>query len=124
MNTRTLAVLFTLLSTAAYAQYNLNPDLSVDETVKLSPHVWYIRGFPNIGIIVGANATLVVDTGLGPKNGAYIAQVASKLKPGNRLYLTTTHFHPEHASGDTGVPAGTVVIRPRTQQDELNTNGQ
>jgi glyoxylase-like metal-dependent hydrolase (beta-lactamase superfamily II) len=124
MNIRTLATLLTLLSTAAYAQYNLNPDLSADETVKLSPHVWYIKGFPNIGIIVGGNATLVVDTGLGPKNGAYIAQAAQKLKTGNKLYLTTTHFHPEHASGDTGVPAGTVVIRPRTQQDELNADGQ
>lgn len=124
MKARILAVLFALLSTAAYAQYSFNSDLSADETVKLSAHVWYIKGFPNIGIIVGRDATLVVDTGLGPKNGAHVAQVARTLKPGNKLYLTTTHYHPEHASGDTGFPAGTVEIRPRTQQEELDAGGQ
>jgi hypothetical protein len=30
-------------------------------------------GFPNIAIVVGSHATLVVDTGLGPKNGATAA---------------------------------------------------
>jgi hypothetical protein len=41
-----------------------------DKTGKVSDHVWAIIGFPNVGIIVGDNATLVVDTGLGRRNGA------------------------------------------------------
>jgi glyoxylase-like metal-dependent hydrolase (beta-lactamase superfamily II) len=119
-----LTALFVLLSTAAYAQYAMNADLSADETVKVSPHVWMIKGFPNIGIIVGEKATLVVDTGMGPKNGAYVAQTALKLSPRNaKLYLTTTHYHPEHASGDVGLPAGSIVIRPRVQQQELEAEG-
>jgi glyoxylase-like metal-dependent hydrolase (beta-lactamase superfamily II) len=78
-----------------------------EEAVKVSEHVWAIMGWPNIGIVVGSRAVLVVDTGLGPRNGATIARVVSKLAPGNRtLYLTTTHFHPEHAAGEGGFPRG------------------
>jgi glyoxylase-like metal-dependent hydrolase (beta-lactamase superfamily II) len=93
------------------------------DTVKVSDHVWAIMGWPNIGIVVGTSATLVVDTGLGPRNGATVAAAARKLAPGNKLYLTTTHFHPEHASGDSGFPADTVLIRDRVQQDEMDQHG-
>src|SRR5215216_286106 len=83
-----------------------------EEAVKVSDHVWAIMGWPNIGIVVGSRATLVVDTGLGPRNGATIVRVVAKLAPGNqRLFLTTTHFHPEHAAGEAGFPAGAVLIR-------------
>jgi len=94
-----------------------------EETVKVSEHVWAIMGWPNIGIVVGTNATLVVDTGLGPRNGATIARAAKKLAPGNKLYLTTTHFHPEHASGEPGFPAGTVLVRDKVQQQEMEQHG-
>src|SRR6266513_83263 len=90
-----------------------NQPILGEETVKVSSHVWAIMGFPNIGIVVGGNATLVVDTGLGPRNGATAAKVAKKLAPNNKLYLTTTHFHPEHAGGDSGFPSGTVLIRDK-----------
>ena len=95
-----------------------------DSAVKISEHVWAIMGWPNIGIVVGSHATLVVDTGLGPRNGATAARVAAKLAPGNRLYLTTTHFHPEHASGETGFPAGTILIFDAVQQREADLHGQ
>src|SRR5258707_13107976 len=91
-----------------------------EETVKISDHVWAIMGWPNIAIIVGNRATLVVDTGLGPRNGATIARVTAKLAPGNqKLFLTTTHFHPEHAGGDGGFPIGTVLVRNAVQQREM-----
>ena len=54
-----------------------------EDTVKVSEHVWAIMGWPNIAIVVGSRATLVVDTGLGPRNGATIARVAAKLAPGD-----------------------------------------
>jgi glyoxylase-like metal-dependent hydrolase (beta-lactamase superfamily II) len=101
-----------------------NPVLG-DDTVKVSDHVWAIMGWPNIAIVVGSTATLVVDTGLGPANGATIARAVAKLAPGNRkLYLTTTHFHPEHASGEAGFPAGTILIRDAVQQKEMELHGQ
>ena len=69
---------------------------------QVSPHVWVIMAFPNVAIVVGNKATLVVDTGLGAHKGSIVAQEAQKLSKGPRLYLTTTHFHPEHAGGDQG----------------------
>jgi glyoxylase-like metal-dependent hydrolase (beta-lactamase superfamily II) len=96
-----------------------------EETVKVSENVWAIMGFPNIAIVVGNRATLVVDTGLGPANGATIARVAAKLAPGNqKLFLTTTHFHPEHAAGEAGFPPGTILIRNAVQQQEMELHGK
>ena len=101
-----------------------DPMLPEHAARQLSPHVYVIMGFPNIGIVVGQRATLVVDTGLGPRNGAVVARTAAALSPpGHKLYLTTTHFHPEHASGQRGFPTGTIVIRPRVQQAELEADG-
>jgi len=99
--------------------------LSIDNLSQVSPHVWVITGSPNIAIVVGKKATLVVDNGLGTKNGRIVADAALKLSPkGQKLYLTTTHYHAEHATGDGGFPAGTILIRPRVQQAELESEGQ
>ena len=118
-----LMALTLLLSTTGLAQSH-DPMLG-EETTKISDHVWAIMGFPNIAIVVGSRATLVVDTGLGPKNGATIARVAAKLAPNNtRLFLTTTHFHPEHAAGEPGFPANTILIRDAVQQQEMEKHGQ
>jgi glyoxylase-like metal-dependent hydrolase (beta-lactamase superfamily II) len=99
--------------------------LPENATMRVSDHVWVIMGFPNIGIVVGNRATLVVDTGLGPRNGAIAAREAAKLSknPNQLLYLTTTHYHPEHASGEGGFPANTVLIRDAVQQKEVETEG-
>ena len=102
-----------------------NQPILAETTTKISDNVWAIMGWPNIAIVVGSNATLVVDTGMGPKNGTTIARVAAQLAPGNKkLFLTTTHFHPEHAAGEPGFPAGTILIRNQVQQQEMGKHGQ
>ena len=53
--------LLALVLVAATASAQNQPVLGED-TVKVSDHVWAIMGWPNIGIVVGTNATLVVDT--------------------------------------------------------------
>jgi glyoxylase-like metal-dependent hydrolase (beta-lactamase superfamily II) len=117
-------LLFIALFSARAVAAQTQPILG-EETVKVSEHVWAIMGWPNIAIVVGTRAVLVVDTGLGPRNGATIARVVSKVAPGNqKLYLTTTHFHPEHAGGDAGFPAGTILIRNAAQQTEMEAHGK
>jgi glyoxylase-like metal-dependent hydrolase (beta-lactamase superfamily II) len=119
-----LVLCLAALPCAAQVAHMREPALG-EHTAKISEHVWEIEGFPNIAIVVGTRATLVVDTGLGAKNGATVAAVAARLAPNNsRLYLTTTHFHPEHAAGDAGFPPGTVLIRNSAQQAELAAHGQ
>jgi glyoxylase-like metal-dependent hydrolase (beta-lactamase superfamily II) len=113
--------LLAVLAAAAHAQFP-PPNLS-ENTTRVSDHVQVILGFPNIAIITGDRATLVVDTGLGPSNGATVARVAKRLSKGQKLFLTTTHFHPEHAAGEGGFPAGTVLIRNAVQQQEMVEHG-
>jgi glyoxylase-like metal-dependent hydrolase (beta-lactamase superfamily II) len=97
-----------------------------DKPVRISEHVWGVMGFPNIGIVVGDRATLVVDTGLGRPNGEKVARMAAKLAtPGStKLFLTTTHFHPEHAGGVQGFPASTIVVWDAMQQQEMEKHGK
>jgi glyoxylase-like metal-dependent hydrolase (beta-lactamase superfamily II) len=112
-----------LAATSAFAQ--MNQPIVSENAIQVSDHVWAIMGFPNIAVVVGSRATLVVDTGLGPKNGATAARVAAKLAPNNRkLFLTTTHFHPEHAAGEPGFPAGSILIRDAVQQREMELHGR
>lgn len=110
---------------AALAFGQMAQPMVSEKTTQISDHVWAIMGFPNIAIVVGSRATLVVDTGLGPKNGSTAARVAAKLAPNNhRLFLTTTHFHPEHAAGEPGFPSDTILIRNTVQQNEMEKHGQ
>jgi glyoxylase-like metal-dependent hydrolase (beta-lactamase superfamily II) len=121
---RSIMALCLATPTASAQGVSTQDSLVSENTVKVSDHVWAIMGWPNIGIVVGEKATLVVDTGLGPRNGATVAKVAKRLAPDNTLYLTTTHFHPEHAGGASGFPAGTILIRPKVQQDEMDKHGE
>ena len=112
------------LGPAASAQPNSHL-VSPDDLARVSDHAWVIKGFPNIGIVVGTRATLVIDTGLGTRNGQIVAEAALRLSTkGHQLYLTTTHYHAEHAAGDGGFAPGTIVIRPKSQQAELESEGQ
>jgi glyoxylase-like metal-dependent hydrolase (beta-lactamase superfamily II) len=129
MTKKLLLPFLSLLALSAAGQapphvpYSNHPILS-EVTTKVSEHVWEITGFPNIAIVVGTRATLVVDTGMGPENGARVAQVVAKLAPNNsRLFLTTTHYHTEHVTGEPGFPPGTILIRNAVQQKELEKDG-
>ena len=94
-------------------------------TMKISEHAYVILddnvGFvPNVGIVVGERATLIVDTGMGPDNGAIVLEEARKLSDNTEFYLTATHFHPEHDLGATAFPASAKMIRWRGQQAEID----
>ena len=120
MRSREIAVLFTLLLSPLLAPGQESMLLPENSVTRVSEHVYAIVGFPNIAIVVGDRATLVVDTGLGPRNGAIVMKQAEKLAKNPNLYLTTTHFHPEHAMGEQAFPPRTVIIRPAVQQQEMD----
>lgn len=115
-------VIVFLVAAVAFGQFP-SPTLT-DVTTKVSDHIWITPGFPNVVYVVGDNATLVVDTGLGNKNGELVARIAKRLSKGPKLFLTTTHYHPEHAAGIGGFPPETVLIRPSVQQQELEKEGE
>src|ERR1700722_14477108 len=114
-----------LLFLTAGASAQMAQPMVGESTTKISDRVWAIMGFPNIAIVAGDRATLVVDTGMGPKNGTTAARVAARLAPKNsKLFLTTTHFHPEHAAGEPGFPPGAILIRNTVQQKEMIDHGR
>jgi len=115
---KTVLALFLAAGIAA-AQGTMS--LPADATPKrVSDHVYAIIGFPNIALVVGKRATLVVDTGMGARNGAIVVREAARLSKNPKLFLTTTHFHPEHALGVQAFPPNTVLIRPAVQQQEMD----
>ena len=78
---------------------------------------------PNIGLVVGDRGLLVIDTGLGPRNGAAVLDVARKLGGERSLYLVTTHFHPEHDLGAQAFPASAKLIRSTGQVKDIEEFG-
>ena len=121
-----LLVRLSLLSIAIplLAQAQIPAPTLPETSVKISDHVYETVGFPNIVYVVGSDATLVVDTGLGVSNGATVVKVAKRLAKGPKLFLTTTHYHPEHAAGVGAFPPETILIRPVAQQRELDKEGE
>ena len=113
----------------ALAQPSAPPPLiQQDAAIKVSDHVFVILdnnvGFvPNVGIVVGERATLIVDTGLGERNGAIVLAEARKLSDNTEFYLTATHFHPEHDLGATAFPDDAKMVRWREQQAEADETG-
>jgi len=104
------------------------PLIRENATVKVSEHVYVIPDFnvggvPNVGIIVGSKATLVVDTGLGPRNGQTVLREVGKVSRNPDLFVTATHFHSEHVLGESAFPATAKVIRARALQQEIDEIG-
>jgi glyoxylase-like metal-dependent hydrolase (beta-lactamase superfamily II) len=104
------------------------PMIKRGATMKISDHAYVILddnvGFvPNVGLVVGERATLIVDTGMGPDNGAIVLEEARKLSGNTEFYLTATHFHPEHDLGATAFPANAKMLRWRGQQAETDEQG-
>jgi glyoxylase-like metal-dependent hydrolase (beta-lactamase superfamily II) len=79
---------------------------------------------PNIGIIVGKDAALVVDTGMGPANGKKVLEVARRLAGHRRLLLTLTHFHPEHGFGAQVFKGVATIQYNSAQRDDLRAKGE
>ncbi len=105
------------------------PMVKANATVKIGPHSYVIPDgnvvlVPNVGIVVGSRATLVVDTGLGPKNGETVMREVAKVSRNRDLYLVTTHFHAEHTAGISAFPPQTKYVISRVQQQDLDELGE
>ena len=110
------------------AQSPPEPIVRVEGLRQISAHVHIIPdnsvpGVPNVGYIVGDRAVLVIDTGLGPPNGAAVYDVARKLAGTRAVYLVTTHIHPEHDLGAQAFPDTTKLIRSTSQVKDIAESG-
>lgn len=105
-----------------------DPVVQIAEVSELADDLMVIpnRGVglvPNIGIIGGKEAVLVVDTGMGPQNATRVLAFAAAHARGRRLYLTSTHFHPEHAFGAQVFSGQATFLVNQAQADDLTVKG-
>ena len=90
---------------------------------QIAERVWVfgderINLVPNIGVVVGDDAALVVDTGMGRRNGERLLERVRELS-GKPLLLTLTHFHPEHGWGAQAFKGVATIVYNRAQREEL-----
>jgi glyoxylase-like metal-dependent hydrolase (beta-lactamase superfamily II) len=105
------------------------PVVDPSGTTEIADGVWVIPDnrvplVPNVGIVLGDDAALVVDAGMGPRNGERVLAAARKQVGRRRLLLTLTHFHPEHAFGAQAFSGEAHVLVNRAQADELRDKGE
>lgn len=74
---------------------------------------------PNIGVVVGDDSALVVDTGMGRRNGERLLERVRELTDEKPLLLTLTHFHPEHGWGAQAFHGDATIVYNRIQREEL-----
>ncbi|MBN1237441.1 MAG: MBL fold metallo-hydrolase [Gammaproteobacteria bacterium] len=111
------------LDASAQPAAGSRPIVRQDAMTRVSEHVYvipdeYVGFVPNVGIVVGERATLIVDTGLGERNGEIVLGEARKVADSDEFYVAATHFHPEHDLGATAFPASARVVRWSAQQAE------
>ena len=82
-----------------------------------------VRMVPNVGIVVGTRASLVIDTGFGPANARAVLEQARKLSGGRPVFLTHTHCHPEHGYGANVIAGEVMIAYNEAQWSELQEKG-
>ncbi len=119
--------LLLVLTTAAVAQPG--PLVPEDAITRIGDHTWYIPdqnrpAVPYVGIVVGNNATLVIDPGLGRRNGETVLKQVAQVSNNQRIYIATTHFHPEHTTGYVAFPDSAIYINSNVQEAEFAETGE
>jgi glyoxylase-like metal-dependent hydrolase (beta-lactamase superfamily II) len=104
------------------------PLVKAGKTVKISQHVHVIPDenvpmVPNVGIVVGSKATLVIDPGMGTHSGEVVLREVSKVSRNTELFIANTHFHPEHTTGDGAFPQTAKIARATAQQQDVDEMG-
>ncbi len=99
-----------------------------DTETEIAPGVFVfpdgrINLVPNVGIVLGDDAALVVDTGMGPANGDAVLEATRRLAGSRRLLLTVTHFHPEHGYGAARFTDAARIVYNERQAAELAESG-
>ena len=74
---------------------------------------------PNVGIVVGKKAVLVIDTGMGTRNAETVLREVAKVGAGKPIYIVTTHVHPEHDMGAHAFPKDSKLIRSKDQVEDI-----
>lgn len=105
-----------------------DPLIKEGVTTKVGDHTYVIPDgnvglVPNVGIVVGSRATLVIDPGLGRRNGETVLREVAKVSKNSEVYIASTHFHAEHTTGYLAFPPAAKYVNSRTQEAEFAEGG-
>ena len=105
-----------------------DPLVRENAAVKLAPHTYVIPDnnvglVPNVGIVVGTRGTLVIDPGLGRRNGETVLREVAKLSKNTQLFIASTHFHAEHTTGYVAFPESAKYVNSNVQESEFAEGG-
>lgn len=122
------AVLLLAGLACAQGQLAVPPLVKENATVKLGPHTYAIPDgnvslVPNVGIVVGTRGTLVIDPGLGRRNGEAVLREVAKVSRNSELYVASTHFHVEHTLGYLAFPPSAKYVNSTVQEEEFAEGG-
>lgn len=124
------AIALLVVASMAMAQRGPAADPLVREnaTVKLAAHTYVIPDanvglVPNVGIVVGNRGTLVIDPGLGRRNGETVLREVAKISKNAELYIASTHYHPEHTTGYNAFPDSAKYVNSTVQEQEFAEAG-
>jgi glyoxylase-like metal-dependent hydrolase (beta-lactamase superfamily II) len=117
-----------IATTAAAQTAPADPLVKENATIKVADHTYVIPDgnvglVPNVGIIVGSRATLVIDPGLGKRNGETVLREVAKVSKNTELYVASTHYHAEHTTGIAAFPAPAKYVNSTVQDDEQARSG-
>jgi len=123
-----VCVLATSIAVTAQRGPVADPLVRENGTVKLAPHTYVIPDgnvglVPNVGIIVGQRATLVIDPGLGRRNGETVLREVAKVSRTPELFIASTHYHAEHTTGYVAFPASAKYVNSTVQEAEFEQSG-
>jgi glyoxylase-like metal-dependent hydrolase (beta-lactamase superfamily II) len=99
-----------LCGVALAQQPPADPLVKAGVTRQIGTHTYVIPDgdvplVPNVGIVVGEQGVLVIDPGLGQRNGETVRREVERIAPGRKgIWLAATHFHAEHSTGWAGFP--------------------
>lgn len=105
------------------------PMLVRGATIEVADQVYVIPDqrvslVPNVGIIVGSESVMVVDSGMGPANAEIVREEVRRLSDLPIRYFVSTHFHPEHYFGAQSFPKETVILSSIRQHRDLREKGE
>lgn len=103
------------------------PLVASGRTRPVAPHTYVIDDqnvpqVPNVGIVVGERVVLVVDPGLGRRNGDTVAREVAALGGRRDVVLVSTHYHSEHTTGIGAFAAPARYVTSRVQAEEYVAN--
>lgn len=96
---------------------------------RIADGIWLITDkrislVPNIGIVEGDDAVLVIDSGINSALGKNVLAAAKAIAGKRKIILTITHAHPEHTFGAQAFKGETKIYYNRQQRDYLAQNGE